>query len=305
MSVYRINEFLTALDKIHLVGSDKEAVKKYRDRVNRLVKREINYLRKELTLTSLRRARSDYRNAIKSHYKGKSLPISFKGSHVALKYFTLKKSEVNTYIQSEENRKNNYLIGNRLVINEWREMVAVAENLLDSSSAYEICAGLLLLTGRRTVEIWLTGNFAVIDSDRVVFSGQAKNANSRNPRDNYEIPVLANAQKIVDALKRLREIKNFAGKSEREVNSLTSNRLGKVVKKHFNRFIKVPVNQSFDNLQDYGFIEARNLRPCYVHIAQDKFLPLSDLHKFAHDVLGHVKSDTASNYMEFILNKNN
>jgi len=303
MAVYRIENFLVALDKITLTSSSKEAVKTYRDRVNRLVKREIEYLRKHLTLASLRRARTDYRNAIKKHYDGKELPISFKDSHIALKYFVLKKSEVSSYIEHEETRKNNYLIGNRLIICDSQEMVAVAEILLDSDSAYEICAGLLLLTGRRTVEIWLTGNFKAINNDRVVFSGQAKNAHAMNPRDNYEIPVLADAHKIVNALNRLRSLKNFSGKTEREVNSLTSNRLGKVVKKHFNRFIKKPVNQSFENLQDYGFIEAKSLRPCFVHIAQDKFMPLSDLHKFAQNVLGHSKMDTASNYMEFLLKK--
>ena len=301
MAVYRIEEFLQALDKLTLTSSDKEAIKIYRKKVNTLVKKEIEYLRSNLTLASLRRARTEYRNANRKHHAGKNLTISYKGkwerehTHIAVKYFTLKKSEVATYIKSEESRKNDYLVGNRLIICDAQKMIDVAESLLDSESAYNICAGLLLLTGRRTVEIWLTGNFEVIKKDHVLFSGQAKNANAKEPRDNYEIPVLADANKIANALTRLREIKNLRGKTEREVNSLTSNRLGKVVKKHFSGFIKKPINQSLENLQDFGFIESKNLRPCYVHIAHQKFMPLSDLHKFAQEFLGHTKKDTVSN----------
>ena len=75
-SIMRINEFLTSLDDITLWQGDysKAQLETNRKAINALVKKEMSYLRKHYALTSLRRARSDYRNAIGPITRASRLP---------------------------------------------------------------------------------------------------------------------------------------------------------------------------------------------------------------------------------------
>ena len=305
-TIIRTEQFLSALDNVEFTDTES-----YRKMINRLCKNELAYLRKNVELTTLRRYRTDYRNAIRDHYKGKNLFMTYtdkkknnETTHIALKYFTLKKSEIQQYNSYEEHRKDAYLNvsnDNRLVIIDHNELINTATDLLSSNSDHEVVAGLLALTGRRTVEIWKTGHFEYIDDNQVLFTGQAKTRNSPNARHFYQIFTLCDAQLVCSALARLRANRDLTNKTEREVNSITSNYLSKVVKRHFNRFIMRKENSGF--LSDYGFIEAKDLRAMYVHIAQTVFLPNSLITKFADEALGHVcaKGANSDNYMIFRL----
>ena len=312
-SIMRINEFLTSLDAITLWQGDyaKPQLETNRKAINALVKKEMNYLRKHYALTSLRRARSDYRNAIRAHYKGKPLALTYTDKdlnnekvHIAVKYFVLKKIEVAAYNESEIVRTNDFLSGNRLIISGVNDFVSRATALLESDKYYELFAGLLAVTGRRPIEIAKLGNFEIIDHDHLFFTGQAKTKNRNSAIEGYKIPTLCNSTLIIQAFNRLRTLKDFTDKSERDINAIISNSLGKAVKKHFLGFIKTSPNQRIDNLVDYPFFEAKMLRPIATHIAQSKHAPLSDLHHFAKHFLGHALDKTASNYMEFMLNPN-
>ena len=309
--ITRIDEFLTALENIIFDVADKNNVATYRKAVNACCKKEVEYLRKHLTLTSLRSALTSYRNAVRANFEGRALPVTYKdhhsgNGHIALKYLTLKREEVKTYDMHETARKENYLHGkSRLIICNHKELIEKADSLLDSSSAYDIAAGLLLLTGRRATEILKTASFEFIDSNHVRFTGQLKNEKcgvaAKGARDNYIIPVLTDSNRIIDALARLRALKPMQDKTEKEVNTLTSCALGRAVKRNLMGYAKKPVNQSIDNLIDYNFLEPKNLRSIYVHIAQMKFEPLAVLSSFAHEVLGHSTKGAVDNYMEFML----
>ena len=312
-SIMRINEFLASLDAITLWQGDysKAQIETNRKAINALVKKEMNYLRKHYALTSLRRARSDYRNAIRAYYKGKPLALTYTDKdlnnekvHIAVKYFVLKKIEVAAYNESEIIRTNDFLSGNRLIICDVNAFISKATALLESDNYYELFSGLLAVTGRRTIEIAKLGNFEIIDHDHLFFTGQAKILGKNSAADGYQIPILCNSTLIIQSLKRLRTIKDFTDKSERNVNAIISNSLGKAVKKHFVGFIKTSPNQRIDNLIDYPFFEAKMLRPIATHIAHSKHAPLSDLHHFAKHFLGHALDKTASNYMEFMINPN-
>lgn len=309
--VTRINEFLGGLNGIKTDVADKESVATYRKAVNAYCKAEINYLRKHLTLTSLRSALTDYRNAVRASFEGQELPVTYtdrhsgKG-HIALKYLVLKKEEVSAFEVQETARKEHYLHGkSRLIICNHDALIKKADSLLDSDSAYDIAAGLLLLTGRRATEIMKTASFEIVDNYHVRFSGQLKNEKcgvmANGGRDNYIIPVLVDSKRIIAALARVREIKPLQDKTEKDVNALTSCALGRAVKRNLLGYVKKSVNQSIDNLVDYNFIEPKNLRSIYVHIAQKQYEPLSVLSSFAHDVLGHATKGAVDNYMEYML----
>ena len=309
--ITRIDEFLSGLNDIESTVTNKESVATYRKLVNAHCKNEIKYLRKHLTLTSLRSSLTEYRNAVRARFEGKALPVTYTDrhsgcGHIALKYLILKKEEVKTYELHETARKEKYLHGkSRLIICNHSELIEKAESLLDSSSAYDIAAGLLLLTGRRATEIMKTATFEAVDNNHVRFSGQIKNEKcgvaAIGARDNYIIPLLTSANRVINALARLREIKPLQDKTEKEVNTLTSCALGRAVKRNLTGYVKKPVNQSIDNLTDYNFIEPKNLRSMYVHIAHSQFEPLSVLSSFAHDVLGHATKGAVDNYMEYML----
>ena len=313
--ITRINEFVDGLSSIHLNGNDKDSVAAYRKRVNAFCKKEVEYLRKNLTLTSLRSSLTDYRNAVRNHFAGQYLPITFQDrhsgkGHIALKYLIIKKEETKTYEAQETARKDKYLHGlSRLIICNHSDLVEKAGALLDSNSVYDIAAGLLLLTGRRVTEIFKTAHFYAIDNNHVRFSGQLKNEKcgvaAKGARDNYVIPVLADSQRIIDALARVRELKPLQDKTEKEVNTLVSNSIGKAVKRNLKGFIKHSVDLSLDNLVSWNSIEPKNLRSMYVHIAHYNLARTAVLGSFAHEVLGHANSGAVDNYMEYMLYPNN
>ncbi|EIJ40938.1 hypothetical protein BegalDRAFT_3572, partial [Beggiatoa alba B18LD] len=169
-----------------------------------------------------------------------------------------------------------------------------------------IATGLMLLTGRRSTEIFKSANFDYVDESHVIFTGQLKNTRCgvavHNARDSFVIPVLVNANRIVTALNKVRSMKPLSDKSENEVNSLTGSAINKAVKRNLNGHIKRAINQSIDSLVDFNHLEAKALRSIYVHIAQRKHAPLSVLNTFATDVLGHATKQTAENYMQYMLN---
>lgn len=309
--ITRTEEFIHAIENISFDMTNKNNVATYRKAVNACCKREVEYLRKNLTLTSLRSALTDYRNAVRTKFEGRALPVTYKdrhsgNGHIALKYLILKKEEVKTYDMHETARKEHYLHGkSRLIICNHNELIEKADSLLDSSSAYDIAAGLLLLTGRRATEILKTASFEFVDNNHVRFAGQLKNEKcgvaAKGARDNYIIPVLTDSERIINALARLRALKPLQDKTEKEVNTLTSCALGRAVKRNLMGYVKKPVNQSIDNLIDYNFLEPKNLRSIYVHIAHNQFEPLAVLSSFAHDVLGHATKGAVDNYMDFML----
>lgn len=315
-TIVRIPEFLTALNSIKLCGHDKQDIKLYREHINSLCKKEINYLRNNLSLTSLRSAITQYRNAIRKSFNNNVINVSYKDkstskpTHVAIKYLSLSKQEKNNYCKKEIERKNKYLSGDaRLIICNHDKLIDKATSLLNSESIYDLATALLLLTGRRATEIMKTACFQVIDENHVLFSGQLKNekcgVKAHNARDNFIIPVLANSQKIVDALNKIRRLKPLDDKTEKEVNALTSNALGKAVKRNLLGFLKAAVYQ--DNgyiLRNYDFLEPKNLRSMYVHIANEELTKFPVLHSFAIDVLGHSNNQSVDNYMEFELESN-
>ena len=102
------------------------------------------------------------------------------------------------------------------------------QNALDwtqSNSYIKIGLGLMVLTGRRTVEIFKTGVFEKAGKTGVKFNGQAK---KRGLGVGYKIYTLCDSQHVLDALQRLRGLKDFEGKTESEVSSTTAPQLNKM-----------------------------------------------------------------------------
>jgi len=329
-SVLRIEDFLARLHKVTLYGNkadyNAKQLKQSRETINKLCKKEVDFLRRHVELKTLRRYRTDYRNAIKLYFKGKEMALTHKpkgekeSGHIALKYFILKRSEVTSYGESEKARKEAYLCGNKILIDRYDELVAISTDLLESTSFYEVAIGLLLLTGRRPIEILKTGSFDTVSENKVRFFGQVKTKESEQAKDGYEIYTLCNSKKVCGALTKLRELKDFSDIEEkiqrdypklenyelqrllrRKIESSTSGRLGLTIRKHLmiDDFFFMSNDGTTNDLRSFKGIEVKMLRDIWLKIAQFRFEPLADEHYFATRMLGHISGSTASNYMEF------
>jgi hypothetical protein len=256
--------------------------------------------RKELaarlnSAAGVRRYLTEYRLAIKAHTQItkkiallKSLRIS-RASNQKIQ----KKYKVNVEKRAE---RNEFTIIKSSVI---APLIQKASELLSSGMRYKVAAGLLLLTGRRTAEIFLTGNFApATKSNKVEFSGQVKKRDAENIAKSkaYKIPVLIDSSKIIDAnnwLKNQYNGLNIAPKSKTptpifadiaDVNKRISKDLGKTIKIEFSEFLGADVTP-------------HDLRKAYAAITyflnSEKYKDLNSFREHAKNVLGH--SDTGAN----------
>lgn len=268
MAINRIEEFISAIASI-----DDEI------QTEKLCEKELEYLRSELALTSVRRAVTRYRNAIAEISK----------THPALKYLKLTRQEQATVKAATKSQV--YSDHTNLRPIDADDLIIKATELLDSTSYLNIALGLMLLTGRRATEILKTASMTVATDDSVIFAGQLKTKGSDNAQTQpYEIPVLTNSQRIVDVLSQLRQFKDFSSLSNDQVHSRCNKSLNEYVKKHFGKLIPE--------------VKLKDLRSAYATICHDLYCPdqISQTAYFAQ-ILGHSKEDltTAQSYQDFYL----
>lgn len=208
---------------------------------------------------------------------------------------------------------------NLVYVPRWLEMVQKANAMLKSDSAYELLAGLMLVTGRRQYELLSTGTFETIvtgirtqpgakfrgiDRWNVLFSGQAKTRNAPGTKheDAFPIPVLAPAQLVVEALERLREShlgRSWVGISNEELHERGGHSI-----------FRNEIELRYTQLWPYGkkphgvSFKPMYLRKIYAEIAW-KMHPHPNLSKPAYlaKILGHRDDDiqTALAYFFFTI----
>lgn len=165
----------------------------------------------------------------------------------------------------------------RKVVDNWRDLVKTGVHLLDSESYLDIATGLLLLTGRRPVEILQTAKFKYINQDTVLFEGQLK---TDNPVP-YEIPVLHNAKKVIEALENLRDLKDFSGRTTKQVRQST----GKNIKYR---------------VEDYFGLKftPKDLRALYFTICYKLFADKSEVDTvYCAKILGHSRQGMTGSFL--------
>lgn len=209
-------------------------------------------------------------------------------------------------------------------IPEWREMVATATATLQArisdpnptkESAMVIAAALLLLTGRRPYEIICSGVFApahiaggsknALSKWSVMFAGQTKTRGAIGTRYNesYEIPVLAPARLILDAVRILRT--SAVGAEWTTLNNtafttLTNSR---------GPDERLPIREAVTDLYtrywpQEAVLSPKCMRPLYAEISYNMFSSKAvSKNSFYARVLGHKTNDleTSLSYMHYYL----
>ncbi len=160
--------------------------------------------------------------------------------------------------------------------------------LEDRDFPNRVAAGLLLLTGRRTIEIFQRAEFTIVGERVLHFKGQAKTKGSSQSRDNYDIPVLADPYTLMDAFHWLRKRYPCEGLTGQQVNRKVAFNLGEVCENNY-RVIRD--------------CTPHDLRAAYAEICLNYFWGQTGYNAYFSQILGHSKNDvvTALRYKRFEL----
>ena len=153
--------------------------------------------------------------------------------------------------------------------------------LLNSHDWYDLAAGLAVLTGRRCAEILKTATFEFKTPYSVTFTGAVKRR-SEPVTLSFEIPTLAPASAIIEALSKLRDWVNTKDMDNRQINNCYANAVIKACDRHFKAL--VPTRDGEDNLYTHLF------RAVYATIACHWYCPpaVPEL-EFRAYIQGHFK----------------
>lgn len=166
-------------------------------------------------------------------------------------------------------------------------LIALAKDFIKSETRYKVATGLMLLTGRRTAEIYKTGHLSPSKTSQTSaqFGGQLK-TKSEKEKPPYLIPLLADFADINKALVWLQSQYTFADIAD--VNKRVSKDLGATTKKYFADILGADV-APHDLRRAYAAITHAN------HLKKDA---KKSFRSYAKDVLGHspttTKIDTTS-----------
>jgi hypothetical protein len=265
------------------------------NRIEKLCNEEMAYLLRNLKPTTVSSTITQYRRALKS----------FDADHAAIFYFKMPKdfyaSIKSDYVEKRTTESRNKIGFKRSQIEPYVEKLI----WLCQQDSYSLVAlGICGLTGRRPSEVLTTAIFRpAIEckycDNSLIFSGQLKTKDCESARDNYEIPVLCDDEKIViDALAKLRTLKDFSSleippekRLSQVVNSITAKTLNESAKRHLSGFLG-------------NEVKPYNLRALYVTIMADRYFVNSDtVSEFFSELLGHSKDDKDSqlSYQDFYL----
>ena len=158
-------------------------------------------------------------------------------------------------------------------------LVTRAVKLLASREWADIAAGLAVLTGRRSAEILATAQFEYKTPYSVTFTGALKRK-GETQQLSFEIPTLAQAEYIINALNKLRQIVDTEGMDNTDINQKYSDAVARACDRHFADL--VPKREGRDNLYTHLF------RSVYAAIATHWYCPprVADI-EFKAAIQGH------------------
>ncbi len=179
--------------------------------------------------------------------------------HIALKYLNLDWETLNAV----DDDKFQASLEHQQLIENPRAIVARAESLLHSSRSDELIVALALVSGRRLTEVLKTGRFFPKTANTLIFDGQLK----RRDLDvkPFEIPVLVDAELVIQAWRRLRGLEDCTKLENEAVTQKYSRIAGETASRCFAGLI--PQKSERENLYTHAF------RAVYAQIAVCWFCP--------------------------------
>lgn len=202
-----------------------------------------------------------------------------------------------------ENANSLILVGN------YREIVAIAQKWLKGSSEEKRAIALMLLTGRRFIEVLKVGEFsvhavkvqngAIVQKWLIDFKGQTKTRGAEGTKfeELFGIPTLAPAKDVVEAIEKFR--KSDLGQSIAEADFDYANSYHNP---RFNTILRESeIGKAWPIDTDFSL---KSLRALYAEICFKHHAP-SNIHKDAYyaQILGHSEGNmkTALSYVRYYL----
>jgi hypothetical protein len=273
MAIARVDEFIAKLRSLTDPTS-----------IENLCISELDYLRDSLTTSSVKSSLTKYRNAIRSLGDNFDEELALH----ALRFLTLSKEEsIDLKHQYKEQLQSDHT--SLRFVKDVDAVILKAEELLESEAYTALAVGIACLTGRRLTEILKTAKFEFIDEEHILFTGQLKTKESENAKiAPYPIPVLSTASILIEALAKLRQLRDFSALTNDQVHSKTNKSCSEQVKRHFSALIPN--------------CKVKDLRALYATICCEYFKPddYSDPAYMAM-ILGHSELDliTPLSYQDF------
>jgi hypothetical protein len=180
-----------------------------------------------------------------------------------IKFTTEEHTEINSLKQKRVSDRNEAI----QQIDHPEAIVAEAVRLMELPNWENIAAGLAVVTGRRVAEILSTAKFEKKSQWSVMFTGALKRRGEPVELA-FEIPTLANADRVITALNRLRaELPEAVHMEPREINKKYESAVAAVCDRTFAKL--VPTREGEDNLYTHLF------RAVYATIATFWYCPPS------------------------------
>lgn len=273
MAIERITEFLEVARKTKMAN------------LAGLASSEVDYLRPNYEISSLKKSLTNYRNAVKNS------ALKDASKKIIIENLILLDSEKADFTKAGVAKVDNDLRNLRPLYDIDGYLIH-AEKLLNAPSYIDVIIGLCVLTGRRTAEIGCSATFEKIENDDtgVLFTGQLK-TKGRGSLDAYRIPVLGNVDKIINALNNIRKSKPDLLNSPDIFHNRCSKEISGKVKKHFPKISN-------------SLLTPKDMRSIYAEIsyfyADDSTIAKS---KYMSSILGHSEDDnvTGLSYVDFYI----
>jgi hypothetical protein len=158
-------------------------------------------------------------------------------------HFSLELIKFSREEQFELNSQKRQQVGERNLQQQYLDnpdgIVAQAVRLLESPDWAEIAAGLSVLTGRRSTEILKTAEFEVKSQWSVMFKGALKRRGEPVPLV-FEIPTLTTAQRVVEAVAKLRSLVGTVEMSGAAVSAKYGAAVSRASDRHFGELVPTP-----------------------------------------------------------------
>ena len=177
-------------------------------------------------------------------------------------------------------------------IRNYKQMIAVAEQLIKSGNLAKMTAGLCLLTGRRMSEVLKTAKFTNWgnNKNKAYFTGQMKGKSDSKLKDKYAVYTLTDRADIKKAIKQVQQIANVKGLTAKQINSKYANTVNSACWKAFDTYI--------------GICTSKSLRKAYGTICKELYKESSQSdNSFLAEILGHGAEDldTVNTYSGYYL----
>lgn len=164
-----------------------------------------------------------------------------------IKFSTAEYTQLNNQKQDSVSDRNEAI----QFIDDPDAIVSKAVELLDSPEWAEVCAGLAVLTGRRSSELLSTARFEKASKWSVMFTGALKRRGELQELS-FEIPTLTTADRVVRALEKVRsQLPDATELSAESVNRKYGQAVIRACDKHFEGL--VPSREGKDNLYTHLF----------------------------------------------------